>query len=82
MVSGTVAEDITSEVFLRAIRSCSIFTDRGHGPRPWLLTLTSRLIKDHWRSTHRRREIPVSEPYDTEITGNEPETAALHADTT
>jgi len=75
-----LAEDITSEVFLRAMRGCSIYTDRGHGPRPWLLTLASRLIKDHWRSAYRRREIPVSEPPDTEITDNELETVVLKLD--
>jgi len=77
-----LAEDIASEVFERAIRSCAIYTDRGYGPRPWLLTLASRLIKDHWRSARRKREIPVGEPYDVEVTDNEPETAVLNADAT
>jgi len=73
----TAAEDITSEVFLRAVRGCAIYTDRGFGPRPWLLTLASRLIKDHWRSAHRRPEIPIAEVFDTDVTDNEPEDAAL-----
>jgi len=77
----TLAEDITSETFLRAIRGCSIYTDRGHGPRPWLLTLASRLIKDHWRWVRRHPEVPVSEPRDDQVIDNEPEAAALQADT-
>ena len=73
----TVAEDITSEVFVRAVRGCAIYTDRGFGPRPWLLTLASRLIKDHWRSTRRRPEIPVAGVLDTGITGDEPGDAGV-----
>jgi len=51
----TVAEDLTSETFERALRRLKRFDPRRGTARTWLLTLARSTALDHFRSEQRRR---------------------------
>ena len=57
-VSGdsALAEDITSEVFLRALRKIKGFTWQGRDVGAWFLTIARNLILDHFKSGRHRLE--------------------------
>src|SRR5262245_58612108 len=44
-----LAEDLTQEVFLQAQRAFSTY-DPARDPRPWLFTIATNKLRDHWRS--------------------------------
>lgn len=52
-----LAEDITSEVFLRALRKIKGFTWQGRDLGAWLLTIARNLVLDHFKSGKVRLEI-------------------------
>lgn len=54
------AEDITSEVFLKALRSLEGYDRRRAAPRTWLLRIARNAVTDHLRSLRRRRSLQVS----------------------
>ena len=53
------AEDLTEEVFLRALVHLNRFRWRG-SLLPWLLTIARNLVADHWRRRHREGEWPAA----------------------
>lgn len=55
-----VAEDLTQDVFVRALRRVELFTDDGRGMGPWLMTITRNLLLDHVKRKVNREE-PVGE---------------------
>jgi len=55
--SVTLAEDLTSETFLRALRRLSTFTDQGKDVGAWLVTIARNLIADHFKSSRHRMEL-------------------------
>jgi RNA polymerase sigma-70 factor (ECF subfamily) len=59
-VSGdtALAEDITSEVFVRALRKIKTFTWQGRDVGAWLLTIGRNLVLDHFKSGRFRLEMP------------------------
>lgn len=52
---GGIADDLTSDVFVRAIRSADSYVDRGLHPRSWLYRIARNLFIDHTRA-HRPTE--------------------------
>ena len=44
-----LAEDLTQEVFLQAQRAFPSY-DPARDPRPWLFTIATNKLRDHWRS--------------------------------
>ena len=56
-----LAEDLTSDVFLRALRAIGSFTWQGADPGAWLVTIAKRLIADHYRSAIVRLATTVPE---------------------
>ena len=54
-----LAEDLTQEVFVQALRALDAFDWRG-SLAPWLLRIARNTIIDHWRRTARRPERPLS----------------------
>jgi RNA polymerase sigma factor (sigma-70 family) len=57
---GDIAEDITSEVFLRMWRDRqSLCTQTEGSPRKWISVVVSRLITDWWRAPYNRRQRPL-----------------------
>ncbi|CAN5471387.1 hypothetical protein BH23ACT9_BH23ACT9_01790 [soil metagenome] len=49
-----LAEDLTSEVFTRALRRIDSFTFSGVDPVAWLLTIARNRVHDHFRSARFR----------------------------
>jgi RNA polymerase sigma factor (sigma-70 family) len=56
-----VAEDLTSETFLRALRYIRQSTWQGAGIRIWLLTIAKNLLIDFSSSACRVREVPMAD---------------------
>ncbi len=44
-----LAEDLTQDVFLQAHRALPSY-DPARDPRPWLFTIATNKLRDHWRS--------------------------------
>jgi len=57
--SKQLAEDITTETFIRALRSISTFSWQGKDFGAWLSTITRNLIIDHYKSSRQRLELVV-----------------------
>ena len=58
--SQQLAEDLTSETFVRGLRAIQRFTWQGKDFGAWLTTIARNLIADHFKSSRSRLEI-VSE---------------------
>ncbi|RMH16052.1 MAG: sigma-70 family RNA polymerase sigma factor [Gemmatimonadetes bacterium] len=54
------AEDVTSEVFMKALRSLHRYDQRRASPRTWLLRIARNAVTDHLRSLRRRGSLHVS----------------------
>jgi len=57
-----LAEDLTSEVFLRALRKIKGFTWQGRDVGAWFLTIGRNLVLDHFKSGRARLEVLGVEP--------------------
>lgn len=55
-----VAEDVTSEVFMKALRSFHRYDPHRAAPRTWLLRIARNAVTDHLRSLKRRGSLHVS----------------------
>jgi RNA polymerase sigma-70 factor (ECF subfamily) len=51
-----LAEDLTSETFLRALRRISTFTWQGRDFGAWLVTIARNLVADHYKSSRYKLE--------------------------
>jgi RNA polymerase sigma-70 factor (ECF subfamily) len=56
-----VAEDLTAQVFLRAIEGLPTYEDAGKPFLAWLYRIAYARIVDHWRKQERRREVPLDD---------------------
>ncbi|WP_165987686.1 RNA polymerase sigma factor [Streptomyces sp. YIM 98790] len=56
------AEDLASEVFLRALSSIDRYTWTGRDIAAWLMTIARNLLTDHLRSSSFRREVSTADP--------------------
>lgn len=54
---SALAEDVTSEVFLRALRKIKTFTWQGRDVGAWFLTIARNLVLDHYKSGRARLEV-------------------------
>ncbi|MEX2290777.1 MAG: sigma-70 family RNA polymerase sigma factor [Mycobacteriales bacterium] len=59
--SPQVAEDLTSETFLRALRRLSSFTWQGRDVGAWFVTIARNLIADHYKSSRYRLEMTTDD---------------------
>ncbi|MCU1586967.1 MAG: putative polymerase ECF-subfamily sigma factor, partial [Frankiales bacterium] len=59
--SSQVAEDLTSETFLRALRRISSFTWQGRDVGAWFVTIARNLIADHYKSGRYRLEMTADD---------------------
>ena len=55
-----VAEDLTSEVFFKALRSLQRYDPKQSAPRTWLLRIARNAVTDHLRALRRRGSLHVS----------------------
>ena len=54
------AEDVTSVVFMKALRSFDRYDETRASPRTWLLRIAKNAVLDHLRSLQRRGSLHVS----------------------
>jgi len=59
--SRQLAEDLTSETFLRALRSMGTFTWQGRDFGAWLVTIARNLVADHFKSSRFRLEVTIAD---------------------
>jgi RNA polymerase sigma-70 factor (ECF subfamily) len=57
----TLAEDLTSETFVRALRRISTFSWQGRDFGAWLVTIARNLVADHYKSARVRLEMPTAD---------------------
>jgi RNA polymerase sigma-70 factor (ECF subfamily) len=59
--NAALAEDLTSETFLRALRRITSYTWQGRDFGAWLVTIARNLIADHYKSGRYRLELATSD---------------------
>lgn len=57
----TLAEDLTSETFIRALRRITTFSWQGRDFGAWLVTIARNLIADHFKSARYRLEVSTAD---------------------
>jgi len=63
------AEDIASEVFLRALQSIKSYEEQGVPMQAWLFTIAHNQVVDHLRKATKYRTVPIDDveiPVDTD----------------
>ena len=80
----SLAEDLTSETFLRALRRISTVSYQGRDVGAWFVTIARNLVLDHVKSSRYRLEVATAEISDSGSTERGPEhqvvTAATNAE--
>jgi len=64
--SHAVAEDLTSETFLRALRRIDSFTWQGKDIGAWFVTIARNLVTDHVKSSRFKLEVTTAEMLDAD----------------
>jgi RNA polymerase sigma-70 factor (ECF subfamily) len=77
MNDRTLAEDITQETFLRALRRISSVTYQGRDIGAWFVTIARNLIFDHVKSSRYRLESTTSDIIELSPTTHGPEQQVL-----
>ncbi|GAA2758708.1 sigma-70 family RNA polymerase sigma factor [Actinopolymorpha rutila] len=72
-----LAEDLTSETFLRALRSLGSFRWQGRDFGAWLVTIARNLVTDHFKSGRFRLEVATGEILDSDSVTAGPEDDVL-----
>jgi RNA polymerase sigma-70 factor (ECF subfamily) len=72
-----LAEDFTSETFLRALRRISTITYQGRDIGAWFVTIARNIVLDHVKSARHRLEVTTAERAEDGSTEPGPENAAL-----
>jgi RNA polymerase sigma-70 factor (ECF subfamily) len=75
----TLAEDLTSETFFRALRSMASFQWQGKDFGAWLTTIARNLIVDHYKSGRTRLETSTDDFSDRREASDSPEEEVLAA---
>ena len=60
VASREVAEDLTSDVFFKALRSLARYDRTRSAPRTWLLRIARNAVTDHLRALRRRGSLHVT----------------------
>ena len=73
--SHEVAEDLTSETFLRAFRRLDSFTWTGRDIAAWFITIARNIVIDHVKSSRYRLEVTTADLIDSDdqVPGTEDE---------
>ena len=75
--STQVAEDLTSETFLRALRRMDSFSWQGRDIAAWFITIARNLITDNAKSARFRLEVTTADMLDADEQVDAPETEVL-----
>ncbi len=75
--SAQLAEDITSETFVRGLRAISRFSWQGKDFGAWLTTIARNLVTDHYKSSRARLEIVSDSVPESPRTAPSPEEEVL-----
>ncbi|MBO2451487.1 sigma-70 family RNA polymerase sigma factor [Actinomadura barringtoniae] len=73
----SLAEDLTSETFLRALRRMRDFNWQGKDFGAWLVTIARNLVADHFKSSRYRLEVCTAELLEPDRPQEGPERAVL-----
>jgi RNA polymerase sigma-70 factor (ECF subfamily) len=71
--SRPLAEDLTADTFLRALKRIGSFTWQGRDLGAWLVTIARNLVADHFKSGRYRMEITTGDVLDTDQVDHGPE---------
>ena len=66
VASHQLAEDLTSETFLRALRRLDSYTWQGKDFGAWLTTIARNLVTDHVKSSRFKLEVTTAEMLDAD----------------
>ena len=69
--SQQLAEDLTSETFVRALRAIQRFNWQGKDFGAWLTTIARNLVADHFKSSRARLEIVTETIPEGKATGRQ-----------
>jgi RNA polymerase sigma-70 factor (ECF subfamily) len=75
--SPDLAEDLTAEVFLRALKAFPRFDSSAGTPRAWLFRIAQNALRDHHRQAARRPMLPIAAMWDLESGAPSPEERLL-----
>lgn len=75
----TTAEDLTSEVFVRALLRIGTFTWQERDLGAWLVTIARNLVADHFKSARFRLEVTTGEMIDANETERSPEDCVVES---
>ena len=59
------AEDLTEEVFVKALQSINSFRQKGHPFSSWIFRIAHNLVVDQYRKKSRERWVPLDEAMET-----------------
>lgn len=76
--SSAIAEDLTAEVFLRAVDSLPRYSHRGLPFGAWLFRIARDRLVDHYRQSARQPTVELSESLSSDMP--EPDARAEHAE--
>lgn len=74
---AALAEDVTSETFLRALRRIGSVSYQGRDVGAWFVTIARNLVLDHIKSSRYRLEVPTAELADNNEVQHGPEQEVL-----
>jgi RNA polymerase sigma-70 factor (ECF subfamily) len=71
--SRPLAEDLTADTFLRALKRIGSFTWQGRDLGAWLVTIARNLVADHFKSGRYRLEVTTGDVLDADTAERGPE---------
>jgi len=72
-----MAEDVTSETFVRALRRIDSLSFQGRDVGAWLVTIARNIIRDHVKSSRYRLEVTTADMRDADRATDGPEDAVV-----
>jgi RNA polymerase sigma-70 factor (TIGR02952 family) len=72
-----LAEDVTSETFVRALRRIDSLSFQGRDVGAWLITIARNIIRDHVKSSRFRLEVTMADMRDADRATDGPEDAVV-----
>jgi RNA polymerase sigma-70 factor (ECF subfamily) len=76
-----LADDLTSETFLRALRRIDSVSYQGRDPGAWFTTIARNLVLDHVKSSRYQLDRPTADITDADDRNDSPEQAVIRRDT-